>query len=218
MSAALTGSDDEIREALVQLLTNLDPDAEYELRHEEFIAEMPQSGERIRGRDAMRELQRAFPPETAPTFQVRRILGGGDTWTVEAVGGRGATLYAATVSLRTRTSALPAVPGQPTAVLGASAADHPPGTLAVIPHGCGRRSRRAFRYAGTRMAGRLISRFRSRSWPLHPRSDVRVPASRRTYRRALGDPGRPRHDRAAWEPDVQQLGGTRAGDHLAGWV
>jgi hypothetical protein len=50
------------------LVTNLDPDVEYELRHEDFVAEMPQSSERIRGRDDMRAMQRAFPPDQRPTF------------------------------------------------------------------------------------------------------------------------------------------------------
>jgi hypothetical protein len=102
MSVGLTGTDDEIRDALIQMLTHLDPDAEYELRHGEFIAEIPQSGERIRGRDAMRELQRAFPPEIAPTFRVRRILGGRDTWTVEAVGDYGGELFLVVLILELR--------------------------------------------------------------------------------------------------------------------
>ena len=42
--------DQQIRETLIEMVTNLDPDAEYELRHEDFVADMPQSGERIRGR------------------------------------------------------------------------------------------------------------------------------------------------------------------------
>jgi hypothetical protein len=50
---------------------------------------MPQSGERVHGSDAMRELQRTFPPEAKPTFTVRRIMGSGDQWTVEAEGDYG---------------------------------------------------------------------------------------------------------------------------------
>src|SRR3954451_9463762 len=56
-------------------------------------ADMPQSGERIRGRDNMRAMQRAFPPDRTPTFQVRRITGGGDVWTVEAVGDYGGETF-----------------------------------------------------------------------------------------------------------------------------
>jgi hypothetical protein len=40
--------DQQIRATLIDLVTNLDPDVEYELRHEDFVAEMPQSKERIR--------------------------------------------------------------------------------------------------------------------------------------------------------------------------
>ena len=86
--------DQQVRELLTTLVTNLDADAEYALRHEhEFVAEMPQSRERIRGRDNMLALQRAFPPDRVPTFRVRRITGGGDVWTVEAVGDYGGEIY-----------------------------------------------------------------------------------------------------------------------------
>jgi hypothetical protein len=78
--------DQDTRAMLTAMMTNLDADAEYELRHDEFVADMPQSGERIRGRDNMLAMQRAFPPDRVPSFQVRRITGGGDVWTVEAVG------------------------------------------------------------------------------------------------------------------------------------
>jgi hypothetical protein len=36
---------------------------------------------------------RAFPSDGAPTFQLRRITGGGDVWTVEAVGNYGGETY-----------------------------------------------------------------------------------------------------------------------------
>jgi hypothetical protein len=79
----------QIRETLIELVTNLDPDAEYALRHEDFVADMPQSGERIRGRDNMRAMPQAFPPDRTPTFRVRRITGADNTWTVEATGDYG---------------------------------------------------------------------------------------------------------------------------------
>jgi hypothetical protein len=60
----LGGTDREIRATLAALLSDLNLDAEYELRHEHFVADMPQSGERAHGCDAMRELQRTFPLET----------------------------------------------------------------------------------------------------------------------------------------------------------
>ena len=85
--------DQQIRETLIQMLTNLDPDVEYGLRHEDFVADMPQSGERIRGRDNMRALQQAFPPDRTPTFRVRRITGADDVWTVEATGDYGGEVY-----------------------------------------------------------------------------------------------------------------------------
>jgi ketosteroid isomerase-like protein len=94
--------DRQVREMLLAMLTNLDPNAEYELRHEDFFADMPQSGERIRGRDNMRAMQRAFPPDRTPTFQVRRITGGGDVWTVEAVGDYGGEIYLVVVIIELR--------------------------------------------------------------------------------------------------------------------
>jgi hypothetical protein len=84
----------QVRALLTEMITNLDPEAEYEMRDaEEFVADMPQSNERIRGRDNMRELQRAFPPETMPKFTIRRITGAGDVWTVEAVGDYGGEIF-----------------------------------------------------------------------------------------------------------------------------
>ena len=38
------------RDFLTAMFTNLSPEAEYELRHEYYVMEMPQSDERIRGR------------------------------------------------------------------------------------------------------------------------------------------------------------------------
>lgn len=85
--------DQQTKEMLIRMLTSLDPEAEYDLRHDDFVAEMPQSRERIRGRDNMRALQRAFPPDRTPTFRVRRITGTGDVWTVEAIGNYGDEVY-----------------------------------------------------------------------------------------------------------------------------
>ena len=44
--------------------------------------EMPQSGERIRGRENMRAFQEAYP--NPPTIEPRRVVGAGDVWVVEA--------------------------------------------------------------------------------------------------------------------------------------
>ena len=49
----------EARHFLTELLSNLDPEEEYSVRHEDYMMEMPQSGERIRGRERMREFQSA---------------------------------------------------------------------------------------------------------------------------------------------------------------
>jgi hypothetical protein len=90
----VTAVDDrQIRETLTEMVTKLDPEVEYALRHEDFVAEMPQSGERIRSRENMRALQQAFPPDRTPTFRMRRITGSGEVWTVEATGDYGGEIY-----------------------------------------------------------------------------------------------------------------------------
>jgi hypothetical protein len=45
--------------------------------------EMPQSGERIRGREKMRELQEAYPKP--PTMQLRRVIVRKWLWVVEII-------------------------------------------------------------------------------------------------------------------------------------
>lgn len=59
----------------------LDAEQEYEIRHEDVVIDMPQSGERIRGRDNMKAMQDAYPGP--PQVTVRRIVGSGDVWVVE---------------------------------------------------------------------------------------------------------------------------------------
>ncbi len=68
---------------LTELLTKLSPEKEYELRHEDYVMEMPQSGERIRGRQKMREFQEAYP--NPPTMQLRRVIVRKGLWVVEIV-------------------------------------------------------------------------------------------------------------------------------------
>ncbi len=68
---------------LTQLLTELSPEAEYELRHEDYVMEMSQSGERIHGRDRMRAFQEAYP--NPPTIQIRRVLVRDGLWVVEGI-------------------------------------------------------------------------------------------------------------------------------------
>ena len=60
----------------------LDAEEEYLLRSPSYVMEMPQSQERIRGRDAMRAMQRAFP--TPPrSLAIRRVLGAQKVWVLE---------------------------------------------------------------------------------------------------------------------------------------
>lgn len=76
-----------MREGLERMLgvasgEGLSADEEYRLRTDDFVMEMPQSRERIRGRDAMRAMQEAFP--TPPqSFSVRRVVGAGRVWVLE---------------------------------------------------------------------------------------------------------------------------------------
>jgi hypothetical protein len=59
-----------MREAIDLLLgggsSALSPEAELEVRHPDYVMYMPQSGERIRGRDTMRAMQQAFPGPRHP--------------------------------------------------------------------------------------------------------------------------------------------------------
>lgn len=56
---------------------------EYAVRHPDYVMEMPQSNERIRGREAMRAMQEAFP--TPPKVRLRTVHGSGRTWVIEGV-------------------------------------------------------------------------------------------------------------------------------------
>src|SRR4051812_14979743 len=55
--------------------------AEYDLRSDDYVMEMPQSGERIVGRDNMRAFQEAYP--NPPQIELRRIIGDGEVFVVE---------------------------------------------------------------------------------------------------------------------------------------
>jgi hypothetical protein len=69
----------------------LSPEQEYEARSPDFVMEMPQSGERIVGRDAMRSMQEAFP--NPPDAKVRRIVGSGDLFVMEAISNYQGTIF-----------------------------------------------------------------------------------------------------------------------------
>ncbi|WP_052685029.1 hypothetical protein [Lentzea aerocolonigenes] len=81
---AVTHDDaDAMRKGVELMFGDLDPLSEYELRSPDYVMEMPQSGETIRGRDAMRSMQEAFPKP--PTIALRRVTGSGLFWIVEGV-------------------------------------------------------------------------------------------------------------------------------------
>jgi ketosteroid isomerase-like protein len=72
----------DVRELFSRLFEHMSPEEEHELRHPDFVMEMPQSGERIRGRENMRSMQEQFP--VPPSIELRRVVGSGDVWVVEA--------------------------------------------------------------------------------------------------------------------------------------
>jgi hypothetical protein len=74
----------EVRELFEQLRTAMDPDLEYQHRHEDYLVEFPQSGERL-DRDGLRRLQTTFPGGTAPRIELLRLTGSGDVWIAESV-------------------------------------------------------------------------------------------------------------------------------------
>ena len=81
----------QVRRFLTELLPKLSPEEEYELRHEDYVMEMPQSGERIRGREKMREFQEAYP--NPPTMQLRRVIVREGLWVVEIISDYGGRIY-----------------------------------------------------------------------------------------------------------------------------
>src|SRR5919197_2411560 len=81
----------EAYDFLAVQLARLSADEEYALRHEDYIMEMPQSGERIRGRDNMRAFQEAYP--NPPTIQLRRVLVRSGLWVVEATSDYSGRIY-----------------------------------------------------------------------------------------------------------------------------
>jgi hypothetical protein len=81
----------EVGRFLSELLPKLSPEDEYEIRHEDYVMEMPQSGERIRGREKMREFQEAYP--NPPTMQLHRVIVREQLWVVEIVSDYGGRIY-----------------------------------------------------------------------------------------------------------------------------
>jgi hypothetical protein len=76
-------AEQQVRHFLAELFSNLSAAAEYNVRHEDFGMEMPQSGERIRGREKMRQFQEDYP--APPSIQLRRVVVGEGLWVIEGV-------------------------------------------------------------------------------------------------------------------------------------
>ena len=70
----------QARSLLKKLAADLSPEEEYAIRHEDYVMEMPQSGERIRGRQKMREFQEAYP--NPPSMRLRRVIVREGLWVV----------------------------------------------------------------------------------------------------------------------------------------
>jgi hypothetical protein len=93
--------DDRYREIIEGLfgdgVLKLDAQAEHDLRHEDYVMEMPQSGERIRGREKMRQFQEAYP--NPPRAELRRIVGSGEVWVIEGTSAyrQGGTFHVADI-------------------------------------------------------------------------------------------------------------------------
>jgi hypothetical protein len=68
---------------LADIFTYLSAEAVYELHHVDYVMEMPQSGERISGREKMRQLQEAYA--SPPTIQLRRVMFRDGLWVIEGV-------------------------------------------------------------------------------------------------------------------------------------
>jgi catechol 2,3-dioxygenase-like lactoylglutathione lyase family enzyme len=83
---AATSSDATAMRKAIDLLFSdtldaLSPDDEYQLRHQDYVMEMPQSGERVRGRDAMLAMQSHYP--SPPAITVRRVTGARGVYFIE---------------------------------------------------------------------------------------------------------------------------------------
>ncbi len=75
--------ENEVRELIDRMLEKMDPALEYEARHEDYIVEFPQSGERMT-RDGLRAMQEVYPGGP-PRIRLRRLMGAGDLWIGESV-------------------------------------------------------------------------------------------------------------------------------------
>jgi hypothetical protein len=73
----------EAHHFLDELFSRLSAEAEDQIRHEDYTMEWPQSGERLRGRQKMREFQEAHAGSRPP--KLRRVLVREGLWVVEGV-------------------------------------------------------------------------------------------------------------------------------------
>jgi hypothetical protein len=69
---------------LTELFSRLSAEAEHQLRHDDYTMEWPQSGERLRGRQKMKEIQEANAGSRPPR-RLRRVLVRERLWVVEGV-------------------------------------------------------------------------------------------------------------------------------------
>ena len=72
----------EAHHFLAELFSRLSIEEDYQIRHEDYTMEWPQSGERLRGREKMKEFQEA---QSRPPRQLRRVLVREGLWVVEGV-------------------------------------------------------------------------------------------------------------------------------------
>ena len=80
----LEGMDEQQAEHfLTEMFTHQSAEAEYNVRYEDYVMEMPQSAERIRGREKMRLFQEDYP--APPTIQLRRVVVREGLWVIEGV-------------------------------------------------------------------------------------------------------------------------------------
>ena len=72
---------------LTELYTVLNAEKEYALRHEDYVMEMPQSGERIRGRENMLGFQKALARNlpNPPRVQIDRVRVRDGLWVKEGL-------------------------------------------------------------------------------------------------------------------------------------
>ena len=77
----------EATRLLTELASDLSPEGEHQIRHpEDYVMQMPQSGERFRGRDNVRAFQEAYTDHSdPPSIRIRRVLVEDGLWVVESV-------------------------------------------------------------------------------------------------------------------------------------